>query len=99
MRDGRPTARNLNLNKPQNPQKILQAGAKPSNPVHIPNYLPSLPDPHAYVRTATYKQPELEYEAIREKSSNQKRDFDKALTKYLARISEFFDILSLLNCF
>lgn len=61
LRDGRPSARNLNVNKPQNPLQILQAGInKPSNPVHIPNYLPQLPDPHAYVRTATYKQPETE---------------------------------------
>lgn len=30
---------------------ILQAGVKQSHPPHIPNYLPPLPDPHAYVRT------------------------------------------------
>lgn len=87
MREGRPTARNLNPNKAQNPLQILQAGSKPSNPVHIPSYLPSLPDPHAYVRTATYKQPETEYEAIREKSANQKRDVERALTKFLAKTS------------
>lgn len=93
LRDGRPTARNMNVNKPQNPLQILQAGVnKPTNPVHIPNYLPHLPDPHAYVRTATYKQPETEYEAIREKSANQKRDIEKALTKFLAKTSEWSTI-------
>ena len=30
---------------------ILQAGVKQSHPPHIPNHLPPLPDPHAYVRT------------------------------------------------
>lgn len=86
-REGRPSARNLNPSKAQNPIQILQAGSKPSNPVHIPSYLPTLPDPHAYVRTATYKQPETEYEAIREKSANQKRDVEKALTRFLAKTS------------
>lgn len=88
LREGKPTARNLNPSKPQNPLQILQAGSKPTNPVHIPSYLPSLPDPHAYVRTATYKQPETEYEAIREKSANQKRDVERALTKFLAKTSK-----------
>ncbi|CRK87616.1 CLUMA_CG001412, isoform A [Clunio marinus] len=86
-REGRPSARNLNPSKANNPLQILQAGTRHANPVHIPNYLPPLPDPHAYVRTATYKQPETEYEAIREKSANQKRDIEKALTKFLARTS------------
>lgn len=75
----------MNPNQAQKPLQILQAGTKPSNPVHIPSYLPPLPDPHAYVRTATYKQPETEYETIREKSANQKRDIEKALTKFLAK--------------
>jgi transcription initiation factor TFIID subunit 8 len=73
------------VNQAQKPLQILQAGTKPSNPVHIPSYLPPLPDPHAYVRTATYKQPETEYESIREKSANQKRDIEKALTRFLAK--------------
>ncbi|XP_055597405.1 transcription initiation factor TFIID subunit 8-like [Uranotaenia lowii] len=67
---------------------ILQVGQKNSHPSHIPNYLPSFPDPHAYVRTPTYKQPVTEYEAIREKSASQKRDIEKALTKFLAKTSE-----------
>lgn len=75
----------MNPNKNANPVQILQAGAKPSNPSHIPSYLPHLPDAHAYIRTATYKQPETEYEAIREKSANQKRDIEKALTRFLAK--------------
>lgn len=30
---------------------LLQAGTKNSHPSHIPNHLPVLPDPHAYIRT------------------------------------------------
>lgn len=30
---------------------LLQAGTKNAHPSHIPNYLPVLPDPHAYIRT------------------------------------------------
>lgn len=70
------------------PLSILQAGTKNSHPSHIPNYLPPLPDPHAYIRTPTHKQPVTEYEAIREKAANQKRDIEKALTKFLAKTSE-----------
>lgn len=99
LREGRPTARSLNPSKAPNPIQILQAGSKPSNPVHIPIYLPSLPDPHAYVRTATYKQPETEYEAIREKSANQKRDVEKALTKFLAKTSKKEAMLVTKNLF
>lgn len=43
----------------QNPQSmgsnkqasLLQAGTKHSHPSHIPNFMPVLPDPHAYIRT------------------------------------------------
>lgn len=67
---------------------ILQAGNKQPHPSYVPGHLPVLPDPHAYIRTPTYKQPITEYEAIREKAANQKRDIEKALTKFLAKTSE-----------
>ncbi|XP_065081940.1 transcription initiation factor TFIID subunit 8-like [Ochlerotatus camptorhynchus] len=81
------------LQQPQQAQSqkqlsILQAGQKHSHPSHIPNHLPALPDPHAYIRTPTYKQPVTEYEAIREKAASQKRDIEKALTKFLAKTSD-----------
>lgn len=81
--------RGLSPSRPPNPLVILQAGNKPNPPTHIiPSHLPPLPDPHAYIRTATYKQPVTEYEAIREKAATQKRDIDRALTKFLAKTSE-----------
>lgn len=70
------------------PLSLLSAGTKQSLPSHIPNHFPPLPDPHAYVRTSTHKQPVTEYEAIREKAASQKRDIEKALTRYLAKTSD-----------
>ncbi|GAB0096863.1 Transcription initiation factor TFIID subunit 8 [Sergentomyia squamirostris] len=67
---------------------LLQAGTKNPHPSHIPGHLPALPDPHAYIRTPTHKQPVTEYEAIREKAATQKKDIEKALTKFLAKTSE-----------
>ncbi|XP_033214900.1 transcription initiation factor TFIID subunit 8 [Belonocnema kinseyi] len=67
---------------------ILQAGIKKNHPPHIPGHLPSFPDPHAYIRTATHKQPVTEYEAIREKASTQKRDIERALTKFVAKTGD-----------
>ncbi|XP_014211760.1 transcription initiation factor TFIID subunit 8 [Copidosoma floridanum] len=64
---------------------ILQAGVKQNHPPHIPSYLPPLPDPHAYIRTPTHKQPVTEYEAIREKAASQKRDIERALTRFTAK--------------
>ncbi|XP_029174466.1 transcription initiation factor TFIID subunit 8 [Nylanderia fulva] len=67
---------------------ILQAGVKQGHPPHIPNYLPPFPDPHAYIRTPTHKQPVTEYEAIREKVATQKRDIERALTRFIAKTGE-----------
>ncbi|KAH8281236.1 hypothetical protein KR018_001360 [Drosophila ironensis] len=67
---------------------LLQAGTKASHPPYVPSYLPAMPDPHAYIRTPTHKQPVTEYEAIREKAACQKRDIEKALCKFLCKTSE-----------
>ncbi|XP_059621895.1 transcription initiation factor TFIID subunit 8 [Phlebotomus argentipes] len=93
-RDGRhviPSPQQVSAQKQLN---LLQAGTKNAHPSHIPNHLPPLPDPHAYIRTPTHKQPVTEYEAIREKAATQKKDVEKALTKFLAKTS---DIHSLFN--
>ncbi|XP_055683464.1 transcription initiation factor TFIID subunit 8 [Lutzomyia longipalpis] len=87
-REGRyvvPTPQQVSTQKQLN---LLQAGTKNPHPSHIPNHLPALPDPHAYIRTPTHKQPVTEYEAIREKAATQKKDIEKALTKFLAKTSE-----------
>ncbi|EZA57137.1 Transcription initiation factor TFIID subunit [Ooceraea biroi] len=67
---------------------ILQAGIKQNHPSHIPSYLPPFPDPHAYIRTPTHRRPVTEYEAIREKVATQKRDIERALTRFIAKTGE-----------
>jgi transcription initiation factor TFIID subunit 8 len=61
-----------------------------TRPLHsyIPSYFPPFPDAHSYIRTPTQRQPISEYEAIRDKAASQKRDLEKALTRYLARTCE-----------
>ncbi|XP_045516498.1 transcription initiation factor TFIID subunit 8 [Pieris brassicae] len=73
---------------------MLSAGSKAKPSPHIPFHLPAFPDPHAYIRTPTHKQPVTEYEAIREKAANQKRDIEKALTKFLAKTSETHNLFN-----
>lgn len=72
----------------QTTPKILQTGEKKSHFHYIPDYLPPFPDPHSYIRTLTHKQPVTEYEAIREKSACQKRDVERALTRFMAKTSK-----------
>ncbi|KAM3961507.1 TBP-associated factor 8 [Aphomia sociella] len=73
---------------------MLSAGSKAKHAPHIPFHLPPLPDPHAYIRTPTHKQPVTEYEAIREKAATQKRDIERALTKFLAKTSETHNLFN-----
>ncbi|XP_013785053.1 transcription initiation factor TFIID subunit 8-like isoform X1 [Limulus polyphemus] len=68
--------------------KILQAGEKRPLPSYIPEHYPPFPDPHAYIRTPTYKQPVTEYEALREKAASQKRDVERALTRFIAKTGD-----------
>lgn len=67
---------------------FLSAGEKRPHFSYIPDYLPKFPDPHTYIRTPTHKPPITEYEAIREKSASQKRDVERALTRFMAKTSE-----------
>lgn len=74
--------------QPQKQPTILQAGQ--SRPLHsyIPDHFPPFPDPHAYIRTPTQRQPISEYEAIRDKAASQKRDLERALTRFMAKTCE-----------
>jgi len=51
----------------------------------IPDYLPEFPDSHSYIRTPTHRQPEHDYESVREKAATQKRDVERALTRFMAK--------------
>ncbi|XP_002732682.1 transcription initiation factor TFIID subunit 8-like [Saccoglossus kowalevskii] len=68
--------------------RILQAGEKKPHPSHIPDYLPSFPDPHTYIKTPSYRRPETEYQAIREQAASQRRDVERALTRFVAKTGE-----------
>jgi len=91
-----PYARRLNKTLIPNPQpsgpvaesKRLQVGTKRPRPAHIPEYLPEFPDPHTYIKTSTYKPPVSEYQVIREKASAQKRDTERALTRFIAKTGD-----------
>jgi len=63
----------------------LQAGTRLPHPSYMPSYMPAFPDPHAYIRTPTHKQPVTEYEAIREKSAIHKHELEKSLIKFLIK--------------
>ncbi|CAB3361191.1 Hypothetical predicted protein [Cloeon dipterum] len=78
----------LGVGSAPRPITILQAGSKLPHPSHIPEHLPAFPDPHAYIRTPTHKQPVTEYEALREKAAAQKRDIERALTKFVAKTGD-----------
>jgi len=89
-RHGRPVLPNPQvLPLPKTPQ-ILSAGKRRALPSYIPDYFPPMPDPHAYIRTPTHRQPLADYAACREKISQQKRDVERSLTKFYARTSHCF---------
>ncbi|XP_054168431.1 transcription initiation factor TFIID subunit 8-like [Oppia nitens] len=88
MRPNRVTIPTPQVMAKQSTPRILQAGEKKLLSSYIPDYFPSFPDPHSYIRTPTHKQPVTEYEAIREKSATQKRDVERALTKFMAKTCE-----------
>ncbi|XP_052065041.1 transcription initiation factor TFIID subunit 8-like [Mytilus californianus] len=68
--------------------KMLQTGDRREHPSHIPDYLPPFPDPHTYIKTSTKKAPMSEYQMIREKAASQKRDVERALTRFIAKTGE-----------
>lgn len=74
--------------QPQRKPTILQAGQHRPLHSYIPDHFPPFPDSHSYIRTPTHKQPISEYETIREKAASQKRDLEKALTKFIAKTGE-----------
>ncbi len=88
LRPNRVTIPSPQVMSKQNTPRILQAGEKKSLSSYIPDYFPDFPDPHSYIRTPTHKQPVTEYEAIREKSATQKRDVERALTRFMAKTCE-----------
>jgi len=72
---------------------ILHTGNKKRHPAHIPDSLPDMPDSHSYIRTPTHKQPVTDYESVREKAASQKRDVERALTRFIAKTGQIHNLL------
>jgi len=71
---------------------ILHTGNKKRHPMHIPDHLPEMPDSHSYIRTPTHRQPVTDYESVREKAASQKRDVERALTRFIAKTGKIHNL-------
>ncbi|XP_041512276.1 transcription initiation factor TFIID subunit 8 isoform X2 [Microtus oregoni] len=74
-------------NQPVTP-KALTAGQNRPHPPHIPSHFPEFPDPHTYIKTPTYREPVSDYQVLREKAASQRRDVERALTRFMAKTGE-----------
>ncbi|KAM8862757.1 transcription initiation factor TFIID subunit 8 isoform 2-T2 [Spinachia spinachia] len=74
-------------NQPVTP-KALSAGQKRTHPAHIPSHFPEFPDPHTYIKTPTFREPVSDYQVVREKAASQRRDVERALTRFMAKTGE-----------
>ncbi|XP_077401848.1 transcription initiation factor TFIID subunit 8 [Vanacampus margaritifer] len=74
-------------NQPMTP-KALSAGQKRTHPPHIPSHYPEFPDPHTYIKTPTFREPVSDYQVVREKAATQRRDVERALTRFMAKTSK-----------
>ncbi|XP_077337635.1 transcription initiation factor TFIID subunit 8 [Lithobates pipiens] len=68
--------------------KALSAGQNRPHPAHIPGHLPEFPDPHTYIKTPTCREPVGDYQVLREKAASQRRDVERALTRFMAKTGE-----------
>jgi len=82
------------IHEPSKP-RTLQVGDKRNFPVHVPDYYPPFPDSHCYIRTPTFKPPVNEYQTVREKNASQKRDVERALTKFIAKTSSTISLFAI----
>ncbi|KAG7237919.1 hypothetical protein INR49_031712 [Caranx melampygus] len=68
--------------------KALSAGQKRTHPSHILSHFPEFPDPHTYIKTPTFREPVSDYQVVREKAATQRRDVERALTRFMAKTGE-----------
>ncbi|KAL4645888.1 transcription initiation factor TFIID subunit 8 [Arapaima gigas] len=68
--------------------KALVAGQKRVHPSYIPCHFPEFPDPHTYIKTPTFREPVTDYQVVREKAASQRRDVERALTRFMAKTGE-----------
>jgi len=73
---------------------ILHTGNRKRHPGHIPEHMPELPDSHSYIHTPTHRQPITDYESVREKAASQKRDVERALTRFIAKTGNIHNLFN-----
>ena len=73
---------------------VLQVGKRKNFPPYIPETFtfPSLPDPHAYIRTTTGQKATSDYVVLRECLSEQRRDVERALTRFVAKTGKSYPL-------
>jgi len=79
---------------PSKQTAILHTGNKKKHPAHIPDHMPEMPDSHSYIRTPTHRQPVTDYESVREKAASQKRDVERALTRFIAKTGKIHNLFN-----
>lgn len=92
MRSSRVTVSAPSLTVTAKQTAILHTGNKKRHPPHVPDYLPEMPDSHSYIRTPTHRQPVTDYESVREKAASQKRDVERALTRFIAKTGKIHNL-------
>lgn len=85
FRFGRRSLNNPGVAQPPKATQILHTGDRKPRSKLIAEMCPEYPDSHTYVRTPTHKQPVTDYVGVREKASSQKRDVERALTRFIAK--------------
>jgi len=73
---------------------ILHTGNKKRHPAYIPENMPEMPDSHSYIHTPTHRQPITDYESVREKAASQKRDVERALTRFIAKTGKIHNLFN-----
>ena len=71
---------------------LIISGNNKKHPNSIPDNLPEFPDSHSYIRTPTHRQPVTDYEMVREKAASQKRDVERALTRFIAKTGKIHNL-------
>ncbi|TRY61135.1 hypothetical protein TCAL_14940 [Tigriopus californicus] len=99
FRPGRKSLANPQPAPPIKQTSILHTGDRPASSRSKArqaggDFLPELPDSHAFVRTPTHKQPVTDYVGVREKAASQKRDVERALTRFIAKTGQTHSLFS-----
>merc|ERR1719483_882486 len=92
LRSGRISSTNPSQTVAAKQTAILHTGNKKRHPAYVPDHLPEMPDSHSYIRTPTHRQPVTDYESVREKAASQKRDVERALTRFIAKTGKIHNL-------